>query len=324
MALFGKYDVILAPMAGLTDKYTRSVCSSLGADLTFSEMVSSKGLQYKSKKTKDLIELGDGEGKIGVQIFGNEPATMAAQAAMIEEYLGNHLAYIDINMGCPARKITSKGDGAALIKDPDLACEITKSVKSAISVPLTVKTRRGFYEGSETCVDFAKRIEDAGADAICVHGRFAEQFYRGTSDTSCIERVVSSVSIPVIGNGDIRSVSDYVEMKERTCCEAVMIARAAISNPLLFTQIKDYIATKKFSEFNPQDRMQIAIKHARLIGDDDACNSNNLAFFRKHAMCYVEGLRGAKVARSQICESTTPQDFIDVFTTISEVNKNAA
>ena len=167
------HKVLLAPMAGVSDIAFRTLCLEQGADLAFTEMVSAKGLSYANEKTRHLLALAEGEEKVGVQLFGHEPDVMASQAAWIEDALGEHLAYLDINMGCPARKIVSKGDGSALMKTPELACAIVRAVKAAVSHPVTVKFRRGWALGEETAPAFARLMEDAGADARCVHGRFA-------------------------------------------------------------------------------------------------------------------------------------------------------
>ncbi len=307
-------------MAGITDCSTRIICASLGADLTFAEMVSAKGLSYNSAKTKDLISLDKREEIVGVQLFGHEPSTMSDQAKWVEQELGNRLAYIDINMGCPARKITSKGDGAALIKDTRLACEIVESIKNSVKCRVTAKTRRGYNIGDETCVHFSKSLENAGVDAICIHGRFATQMYRGKSDVSAIARVKSATSIPIIGNGDVDSVDSYVRLKETTCCDAVMIARAAMSKPYLFEQIKDYCKSGSYSQYSCRERMQLAIKHANLAQELTDLNKD-LRHFRRHAMCYVEGLKGARVARRQICDCYSAQDFISIFENVIEINE---
>ena len=224
--LFGKYRVLLAPMAGVSDIAFRTLCREAGADMAFTEMVSAKGLSFANEKTRHLLALADGESQVAVQLFGHEPDVMASQAAWIEQEMGEGLAYLDINMGCPARKIVSKGDGSALMKDPALAASIVRAVKRAVEHPVTVKFRRGWAEGDETAPAFARLMEEAGADGVTVHGRFAEQLYRGSADWGVIARVREAVSVPVVGNGDIRSGADAVAMAAETGCDAVMIARA--------------------------------------------------------------------------------------------------
>lgn len=314
--LFGQYQVLLAPMAGVSDIAFRTVCRELGADLTFTEMVSAKGLSYANEKTRHLLDLADGEDKVGVQLFGHEPDTMAAQAAWVEDTLGDSLAYLDVNMGCPARKIVTKGDGSALMKEPELAASIVKEIKQRVSAPVTAKFRRGFEMGNETAVDFAKRIEQAGADAVTVHGRFAEQLYRGTSDRGVIARVKQAVRIPVVGNGDIKSGNDALSMLEQTGCDAVMIARGAQGNPWIFAQVKAAIeGVEEPAKPTTSQRIEMARHHARLLSQREG---RNIVRMRKHAMWYVAGLPGASKARGMFNYCTSLDDFEQVFDMLEE------
>lgn len=315
--LFDAYETILAPMAGVSDIAFRTVCREFGADLTFTEMVSAKGLSYANEKTRHLLDLADGESKVGVQLFGHEPDTMASQAAWVEEVMGDTLACIDINMGCPARKIVSKGDGSALMKDPELAARIVRAVKSTTNANVTAKFRRGWEMGDETAVEFAKRLEQAGVDAVTVHGRFAEQLYRGVSDRGVIGRVKEAVSVPVVGNGDIRCGDDAVAMVRETGCDAVMIARAAEGNPWVFAQVKAALAGKEEpAKPTASDRIQMARRHARLL---EKREGRNIVRMRKHAMWYVTGLPGASKARGMFNYCTTLEDFERVFDQLEEI-----
>ena len=229
-------------MAGVTDIAFRTLCREAGADMAFTEMVSAKGLSFANEKTRHLLALADGEKQVAVQLFGHEPEVMASQAAWIEQEMEESLAYLDINMGCPARKIVSKGDGSALMRDPHLAAAIVSAVKEAVSCPVTAKFRRGWSEGDETAPAFARHMEAAGADGVTVHGRYTEQLYRGAADWGVIARVREAVSVPVVGNGDVRSGADAVRMAEETGCDAVMIARGAEGNPWLFSQVQAALA----------------------------------------------------------------------------------
>ena len=297
-AFFRSRRLLLAPMAGVSDEAFRTLCREQGADLTYTEMVSAKGLSYANEKTRHLLRLAPGEDQVAVQLFGHEPDTMAAQAAWIEREMGQSLAYLDINMGCPARKIVSKGDGSALMKDPALAASIVRAVRAAVSRPVTVKFRRGWAEGDETAPEFARRMEDAGACAIAVHGRYAEQLYRGRAEWGAIARVKEAVSVPVVGNGDVRSGADAV-------------ARAAEGNPWLFAQAKAALAGEPEPDGpTVEERIALARRHARLLS---AREGRNIVRMRKHAMWYLAGLPGAAAARGRINGCVSVEDFDEVF-----------
>ena len=311
--------VILGPMAGVTDTAMRTLCLERGADMTYTEMVSSKALSFANEKTQNLLDLAPGEEKVAVQLFGHEPQTMARQAAWVEERLGDALAYLDVNMGCPARKICTKGDGSALMNSPALAAEIVREMVAAVNHAVTVKFRRGFYEGEETAVEFARYMEDAGAAACAVHGRFAQQMYRGASDSGVIGRVKAAVSIPVIGNGDIKSGEDAQRMFAETSCDSVMIARAAQGNPWIFAQVKSVLhGNGPLALPGAQERIDMARTHARLLSQREG---RNICRMRKHAMWYMAGLPCASAARARINLCTTLEDFNEVFDELLEKTK---
>lgn len=308
---FAKHRLLLAPMAGVSDEAFRTLCRKQGADLTYTEMVSAKGLSYANEKTRHLLNLAQGEDQVAVQLFGHEPEVMADQARWVEQEMGKALAYLDINMGCPARKIVSKGDGSALMKTPELASDIVRAVSSAVEHPVTVKFRRGWGEGDETCVEFARRMEDAGAAAVAVHGRFALQLYRGCADWDAIARVKEAVSIPVVGNGDVRCGADAVALVERTGCDAVMIARAAEGNPWVFAQCKAALTgAPEPPKPSIEERIAMAHQHARLLAQREG---RNIVRMRKHAMWYMAGLPGAAAARAKINACVSVEDFDRVF-----------
>lgn len=315
--------MLLAPMAGVSDIAFRALCLEQGADLAFCEMVSAKGLSYANEKTRHLLALAPGEERVGIQLFGHEPDTMAAQATWVEDALGESLAIIDINMGCPARKIVSKGDGSALMKDPALAASIVKAVSEAVQHPVTVKLRRGWAEGEETAPEFAKRMEQAGAAAMTVHGRYSEQLYHGRADWGAIARVKQAVGVPVVGNGDVRSGVDAVRMREETGCDAVMIARGAEGNPWLFAQVKAALAGEEEpAKPAAAERVEMARRHARLLTQREG---RNIVRMRKHAMWYMTGLPGAAAARGKLNYCTTLEDFDAVFDELLEaVDAHAA
>lgn len=317
--------LLLAPMAGVSDPVFRRICCEMGADLAFSEMVSAKGLSYENAKTRQLVELGEGEERISVQIFGHESESMARQAAWVEESLGDALVSIDINMGCPVRKIVSKGDGSALMKDPRLAASIMSAVTSAVSVPATCKFRRSWDPSGEyvSCVEFAKRMEDAGAHAVTVHGRYSTQMYRGASDRECIAHTKEALSIPVIGNGDVFSAADAIEMANATNCDAIMVARGAQGNPWIFSEIAHALGfdanlpqDAPYEQPTPEERIEMLRRHATLLAQR---TGGHLSAMRKHAIWYVHGMPGASRAREAFSACSTLEDFNSVLDDLKEV-----
>ena len=308
---FAEHPVLLAPMAGVTDEAFRTLCAEQGASLCYTEMVSSKALSYANEKTRHLLALAPGEELVAVQLFGHEPDTMAQQAAWVEEVLGERLAYLDINMGCPARKIAGKGDGSALMKSPELAAAIVRAVNKAARGPVTVKFRRGWTEGEETAVAFAREMERAGASAVTVHGRYAQQFYRGRADWGVIARVREAVDIPVVGNGDVASGADAVRMREETGCAAVMIGRGAEGNPWIFAQARATLAGDPEPALpNPSERIAMARRHARLLAARDA---RAVVRMRKHAMWYTTGMPRAAEVRERFNHCSTVEEFDAAF-----------
>lgn len=256
--------VVLAPMQGVNDSAFRALCREQGAEIAFLGMASAQELSESGGSVRRLLGLAQGERRVGAQLIGHSPHILAAQAARIETELGDALAWIDVNMGCSAHDVVARGDGAALMKNPARATRIVRQLKAAVSVPVSAKFRRGFDIGSETAADFAKQLEQAGADAVAVHGRYAGQYYQGPSDRGAIARVKQAVSIPVIGNGDVRCGADALALIEQTGCDGVMIARAAIGNPWVFAQARAALALQ--DEPAPplaRTRIQTARRHVR-------------------------------------------------------------
>lgn len=318
---FQRHRLLLAPMAGVSDEALRVLCREQGADLAYTEMVSSKGLAFASQKTQSLLHRAPGEDQVAVQLFGHEPTTMAEQAAWIEDEMGDALAYLDINMGCPAHKIVTKGDGSSLMTRPDVAASIVRAVTAAVAHPVTVKFRRGYRAGEETAVEFARDMEAAGAAALTVHGRFAEQLYRGRADWGVIGRVREAVSVPVVGNGDVRSGADACRMTAETGCDAVMIGRGAEGNPWVFAQAKAALEGQPLPPApTVEERIAMARRHAVLLSQREA---RSIVRMRKHAMWYLAGLPGAAAARGRINGCLTVADFDDVFDELAERSSDA-
>ncbi len=287
--------VFLGPMAGVTDMVFRKICREYGCGFVCTEMVSAKALHYHDKKTASLMEISPSEHPAAVQIFGSEPDIMAEAVQYVEETGADVL---DINMGCPMPKIVNNGDGSALMKNPSLAAEIVQSVKKAARIPVTVKMRIGWEE--DTAVEFARRIEAAGADAIAVHGRTRSMFYTGNADWKAIYRVKRAVNIPVIGNGDIASAADAAAMFERTGCDAVMVGRAAEGNPFIFREIRSFLETKILPPPpSPEEKITAALNHVRLLCEYKGEN-RGVRESRKHTAWYIKGLHGAAKAKGEL------------------------
>lgn len=309
--LFERRRIILAPMAGVGDEIFRELCREQGAQLTYTEMVSAKALSYANEKTVHLLDLSPLEDKVVVQIFGHEPEIMASQAAWVEQSLGDRLFSVDINMGCPARKIAGKGDGSALMRDPELAEAIVLQMTKTIEAPVTVKFRRGFEIGNDIAVEFGKRMEAAGAAAVAVHGRFAQQFYRGQADWDVVRHCKEALGIPVVGNGDVSDGESALRMKATTGCDAIMVGRGAQGNPWVFRDIASRLAGEQgYSGPTPTEKMALATRHARLLSERVG---RNIVRMRKHAMWYVAGMKDAAAARREINDAVTFEDFARIF-----------
>ena len=326
--------LFLAPLAGVSDRTFRALARRFGAEYTTSEMVSAKALVYEQRshrpvtearvRTAPLAAVMADEAPMAVQLFGAEPEFMAEAAALLEsgKYRGAcgeiPPVAIDVNMGCPMAKIVGNGEGSALMKDPELAARIVRAMVDAVKLPITVKIRAGWDADHINAVEMAKRLENAGASMICVHGRTREQMYAPSADWSIIRAVKEAVSIPVVGNGDIFCADDALRMLRETGCDGVMIARGAQGNPWIFDQIKHAIEGLPYTPPTTEERFAVALEHAASLVTQKG-ERVGIAESRKHMAWYLHGVRGAAAARGEIMTA----DSLDSVKAIFEKLRNA-
>ena len=323
------HGLILAPMAGVTDRTFRNICKKYGAEYTVSEMVCAKSLcyeQFAKKKeystTAELSTIMLGDGPIGIQIFGSEPNFMAEAALMLAEGTYKNCIStekpiaIDINMGCPVRKITANGEGSALMKNPALAGEIVRAVVDEVSIPVTVKIRAGWDDSSKNAVELARVLEANGASAICVHARTKEQLYRPGIDIDIISQVKKAVNIPVIGNGDIYCAKDAVNMFNVTECDAIMVGRGAMGNPWIFKEITYALENKEYIPPAATERLSLALEQIALMIEVKG-ERIGIAEGKKHVGWYITGMNGAAAARNRIMTSSSFDEIKNVLEEMS-------
>ena len=297
--------LILGPMAGVTDWAFRTVCAERGANITVTEMVSSRALVYKDQKSAALLRKNDGS-LCGAQIFGNNPEIMAEAAVMALEI--SECDFLDINMGCPMPKIANSGDGCGLMRTPELAGEIVSKVVQAVKVPVTIKCRLGWDKGSLNVLEFTKRMEDNGASMVTVHGRTRGMLYSGVADWDYITKVKENLSIPVIANGDIVSGETAVKCLKRTGADGIMIGRATFGDPWIFTEAKAAMAGQPIPERPPlKDRVNVAVRQFELARDD---HGEKIACLeaRKHFAWYLRGVAHSSYYKEQISSIATMED----------------
>ncbi len=305
-----KNAIILAPMAGVTDYAFRKVARQFGATYCVSEMVSSKAIHFRDKKTATLAEIKDDDRPLGIQIFGSDPKVMAESAYLLSTATYEHRKndnipnVIDINMGCPVRKIVTAGDGSALLKNPTLCGEIVKEVVNASQVPVTVKIRAGWDFDSINCVEIAKIAEANGAAAICVHGRTREQMYEPSANWEYIKAVKEAVSIPVIGNGDIFSAADAIRMLEETGVDSLMIGRGAMGNPFIFDEIQHHFDKKTYTPPTIFEKIKVARCQLEYMIEEKG-EGVAICEARKHFAWYLKGERGSAAVRDAINHAST-------------------
>ena len=300
-------NLVLGPMAGVTDLPFRLLCKEQGAGLLCMEMVSAKGILYNNKNTEQLLTIAEEEHPVSLQLFGSDPDIMSEMAKRIEE---RPFDILDINMGCPVPKVVNNGDGSALMKNPVLAGKVIEKTVHAIKKPVTVKIRKGFDDAHVNAVEMAKIAEASGVAAIAVHGRTREQYYSGKADWEIIRDVKRAVSIPVIGNGDVVDGKSAKRMLDETGCDGVMVGRAAQGNPWIFHQIEQYLETGKEPEpITAKERYDTILEHARLMVE---YKGEYLAVreMRKHIAWYTTGLHGSSKFRNAINSMESMDELI--------------
>ena len=306
-------NIILAPMAGVTDLPFRLLCKEQGAGLLCMEMVSAKAILYKNRNTQALLTIDPRENPVSLQLFGSDPDIIAEIAHQIED---RPFDILDLNMGCPVPKIVNNGEGSALMKNPKLAGEIIEKTVKAIKKPVTVKIRKGFDDEHVNAVEIAKIIEEAGASAVAVHGRTREQYYSGKADWEIIRQVKEAVHIPVIGNGDVTSGEQAEAMRKQTGCDGIMIARAAEGNPWIFSELIAYEKDGTVPERPSVDEIrETMLRHARLQLEYKG-EYQGIREMRKHVAWYTKGLHGSARLREQINAVQTYQELEKILTSL--------
>lgn len=301
-----KNPVVAAPMAGISDRPSRLIAREYGCGLVYTEMISAKALTYQNKKTYLLMNMEGEQQPVSMQIFGSEPAVMAEGARIMQDY-GAQI--IDINMGCPVPKVVNNGEGSSLMRNLELAAEIVSAMVKAVTVPVTVKIRKGWDDTSVNAVEYARAMEAAGASAIAVHGRTRMQYYSGKADWEIIRQVKAAVAVPVIGNGDIFAPEDGKAMLEQTGCDGIMLGRGALGRPWLYRQTLDYLRTGQYApEPDLAQRKQVILHHAQLICAEKG-EYVAMKELRKHIAWYYKGLPNAARMRDLINTVSTMEEL---------------
>ncbi len=300
------FPVCLAPMAGYTDATFRAISKSFGADIVVTEMISAKGLYYGSDRTASLLRSGEPY-PLAVQLFGSDAEIVSGIAARVADELGSRLICIDLNMGCPAPKITGNGEGSALMRTPAIAARIIEQTVARVSVPVTVKFRKGWSEREINAVEFAWMCEDSGAAALALHPRTREQMYAGQADWDALAAVKQSVRIPVIGNGDITCGADALRMRAQTGVDGVMVGRAALGNPFIFAEIRAALSGEPYTPPDADMRRAMALTHAKMAVQQKG--EHAIIELRKHIAWYMRGVPGAATLRTRVNACNTWEEL---------------
>ncbi len=311
------HKVWLAPLAGITDNSFRTICKECGTDVVVSEMISVDGLLYNTEKSLRYAKFEKAQRPFGIQLFGSNPEIFK-QAVKIA--LTIEPDFIDINMGCPVKKVIKRGAGSALMKTPDIAANIvteTKNILAPLNIPLSVKFRSGWDMFSSNFLEFGKKMQEAGADMICLHPRTRGQMFSGKSKWELISELKNEIDIPVIGNGDIITIDDMITMFEQTGCDSVMIGRGTMGKPWLFTQIKNYLRNGEIKHVSTDDKLKIIRRHMELMISDKG-EEKAILEMRTHLAHYTKGLRGGAQARNYI---TKLHDVNNILTIVEELYK---
>lgn len=299
-------NILLAPMAGITDLPFRLICEKYGAGLTCTEMISSKGLYYNDSKTKQLLNVENEQRPVAAQIFGSDIEALKKAS----EYVGKFVDIVDINFGCPAPKIVKNGDGSKLLQNLELLEQIAREVVKASSVPVTAKIRKGWDKDNIVAVEAAKILESAGISAITIHGRTREEYYSGTADWQIIKKVKEAVNIPVIGNGDIRGKEDAMRMFEKTNVDGIMIGRASIGNPWIFEEVVNYLSGNMQRSVTNEERLNVILEHINLEIQEKG-ESTAIKEMRKHLAYYIRNTKDASKLREKINKIDNKEELVD-------------
>ncbi len=309
-----QYGLYLGPMAGVTDMVYRQLCQEQGCDVTYTEMVSAKAIYYKNKKTQTLMEIGDAEYNVGVQLFGREPELMAEMVKVIDH---EGIASFDVNMGCPVPKVVNNGEGSALMKEPLLIGQIVESMAKVTDKPVTIKIRAGFDSEHLNAPEIAKIAQESGAAHVAIHGRTREQYYSGKANWDIIRQAKEAVSIPIIGNGDVTGGASLKAMLKETGCDGAMVGRAAMGNPWLFKELVCAIEDKPYQAPTPDEIIDMVNRHGHMLVDHKG-EYIAMREMRKHVSWYTRGLKNATKLRNDINAVETLEDLISLISAFRE------